>query len=336
MSGSEDSADPDERWSRYWADGELHSLSMAFPENYGGAVRDFWDAGFSNLPDGARVLDIATGNGAVALLAVEHARARSVEFEVHGVDRADIDPVRTARKKGGDLLDHVRFHGRTAVERLPFPDAHFDQVTGQYAFEYTELERSAAEIARVLRPAGRLDLILHHDESIVMSNGPIHLRYARWLFEELDFFNVAETLLRRMDAARTAEQRAALARDAEAETLRNRFNDICGQITREIRGSVNPHFLQVAINRARGCFEAVGKLPLKRILGELSEARRELELNRGRMTDLLACRCDGAGRDAIEHAVDAAGFRIQDSGLMREGGGSAPVLIGWWLRATVP
>ena len=51
-----------------------------------------WLAFFSQLPDGARVLDVGTGNGIVAFLARDAAKARGRNFHIEGIDAAIIDP----------------------------------------------------------------------------------------------------------------------------------------------------------------------------------------------------------------------------------------------------
>lgn len=100
---------------------------------------------------GARVLDVATGTG---LVARELARrgARVVGLDQSGPMLGEA--LRRARRAG--LADRVRFVlGR--AERLPFPDGAFDAVTFTYLLRYVDdPEATVAELARVLRPGGRL------------------------------------------------------------------------------------------------------------------------------------------------------------------------------------
>ncbi|HET9015782.1 MAG TPA: methyltransferase domain-containing protein [Thermomicrobiaceae bacterium] len=98
-------------------------------------------------------LDIATGGGHTALAVAPH---------VGRVTVTDLTP---------QMLDQARVHltgkGITNAEYwladaedLPFPDAAFDVVTCRIApHHFADVDRFVAEVARVLRPGGRLMLV---------------------------------------------------------------------------------------------------------------------------------------------------------------------------------
>src|SRR5689334_18040127 len=94
---------------------------------------------------GSRVLDVATGTGD---LAIELAR-RGVD--VVGSDFSD-DMLAVARRKAPQL----RFEHGNALE-LPYADDEFDAATvGFGARNFSDLDRGLAEMARVVRPGGRV------------------------------------------------------------------------------------------------------------------------------------------------------------------------------------
>jgi ubiquinone/menaquinone biosynthesis C-methylase UbiE len=102
-----------------------------------------------DIRPGQRVLDLATGTGAVALLA---ARAGA---EVTGLDLAEpmIAKARAAAAQAG--LD-VRFDLGN-VEHLPYDDASFDVVTSAFGFVFAPDHANVAdELRRVMRSGGRL------------------------------------------------------------------------------------------------------------------------------------------------------------------------------------
>ena len=51
----------------------MTSLPQDFAANYDGEVAEFWQAAFAQVPPAGRMIDLCTGNGAIALLAVAYA-----------------------------------------------------------------------------------------------------------------------------------------------------------------------------------------------------------------------------------------------------------------------
>jgi demethylmenaquinone methyltransferase/2-methoxy-6-polyprenyl-1,4-benzoquinol methylase len=97
---------------------------------------------------GDRALDVATGTGD---LAVELARRVGPGGEVVGSDFAE-EMLEVARRKAPEL----RFEWGNALE-LPYEDGRFDAATvGFGARNFSDLERGLHEMARVVRPGGRV------------------------------------------------------------------------------------------------------------------------------------------------------------------------------------
>lgn len=101
---------------------------------------------------GDRLLDIASGRGASAVLA-----ARELECTVTGIDYSQ-DGVSAATRaaEAGGVADHVTFRVADA-ERLPFADRSFDAVLCECSLcLFDDKCRALSEMRRVLRPAGRI------------------------------------------------------------------------------------------------------------------------------------------------------------------------------------
>jgi demethylmenaquinone methyltransferase / 2-methoxy-6-polyprenyl-1,4-benzoquinol methylase len=97
---------------------------------------------------GSRALDVATGTGD---LAVELARRVGPDGEVVGSDFSE-EMLALARRKAPQL----RFEWGNALE-LPYPDGGFEAATvGFGARNFSDLERGLQEMARVVRPGGRV------------------------------------------------------------------------------------------------------------------------------------------------------------------------------------
>ena len=105
-------------------------------------------ADLARLGPGGRALDVATGTGD---LAVALARRVAPDGEVAGCDFSEA-MLERARAKAPQL----RWEPANALA-LPYPDASFDAATvGFGARNFSDLDRGLAEMARVVRPGGRV------------------------------------------------------------------------------------------------------------------------------------------------------------------------------------
>jgi len=155
-----------EAWDDFWRSGAISVCLTGGDGNYRGAVREFWRAFFSDCEPGSRILDVACGNGALALIAAEAVH----EFE-HPLRYTGIDAARVQRP--ATLHDHAGFsgqlHSNMAAESLPFGDAAFDFVISQFGIEYSECGKSLDQAVRVLAPGGRLCFVVHARSSRVVA-----------------------------------------------------------------------------------------------------------------------------------------------------------------------
>lgn len=201
-------------WRDYWREDRL---AACVPENLAAAaaIESHWTGFFRQLPDGARVLDVATGNGVLAYWAVRAARAAGRTVAVTGVDLASIDPPAYLPRQR-DELKSVSFFGETAAEELPFPDGSFDVVVSQYGLEYAQLEPALGEVARVLVRGGQLHWLAHDPQSSVVAAGREQLR-------QIDLLLAAEGPLARMESfaeAQRQQRKVARATRQLTEALR--------------------------------------------------------------------------------------------------------------------
>jgi demethylmenaquinone methyltransferase/2-methoxy-6-polyprenyl-1,4-benzoquinol methylase len=105
-------------------------------------------ADLSAVGPGDRALDVATGTGDLAL---ELQRRVTPGGEVVGSDFSEEMLVHARRKAPG-----ISFEWGNALA-LPYPDGSFDAATvGFGARNFSDLDRGLAEMARVVRPGGRV------------------------------------------------------------------------------------------------------------------------------------------------------------------------------------
>jgi demethylmenaquinone methyltransferase/2-methoxy-6-polyprenyl-1,4-benzoquinol methylase len=114
---------------------------------------------------GSRVLDVACGTGD---LAIELARR---EVEVVGSDFSE-EMLAVARRKAPEL----RFEQANALD-LPYADDEYDAATvGFGARNFSDLDRGLAEMARVVRPGGRVVVL----EITTPTKPPLSTFYRFW------------------------------------------------------------------------------------------------------------------------------------------------------------
>jgi ubiquinone/menaquinone biosynthesis C-methylase UbiE len=105
------------------------------------------------LSRGAQVLDVGCGTGASALPAAETV---GPDGRVVGVDLAERLLEIASAKAGRQRLANVEFRAGD-MERLGYPDAHFDAVVSVFSiFFVPDMVRQVRELWRMLRPGGQL------------------------------------------------------------------------------------------------------------------------------------------------------------------------------------
>jgi demethylmenaquinone methyltransferase/2-methoxy-6-polyprenyl-1,4-benzoquinol methylase len=125
---------------------------------------------------GARVLDVATGTGDLAL---ELARRVSPGGEVIGCDFAEAMLARARAKAASGRASRAVIPSFELADALalPYEDASFDAATvGFGARNFSDLGRGVAEMARVVRPGGRVVVL----EITKPQRPPLSLFYRLW------------------------------------------------------------------------------------------------------------------------------------------------------------
>ena len=138
-------------------------LRRCGPDELRRRIAGGWRAFFADLPEGACILDLCTGNGAAALIAAEDKRRG--ERSSRSTRPTSIRPPSSAAMPSSTRA--IDFRGRTDVEALPFGDGGFDAVVSQYGIEYSDLSKSLPEAVRMLAPGGRIRLVVHAADGVV-------------------------------------------------------------------------------------------------------------------------------------------------------------------------
>ncbi len=294
-------------WSAYWATGALHSCVGSFGGNYAGEVRGFWRALASALPVGARLLDVATGNGALPALFIEDV-PEGRQLQVDAVDLADVQPAWLASAPAA-ARERTRFHPGVRAEALPFADASFDVAVSQFGLEYTDTASSVAELRRVVRPGGTVALVLHASESLIVRQAREELRHLAWMLDEAHLLDTGGRLCEALALAATPEGIRRLEADPAAAALRSHYNALMSQASDRAERSPCPDVIvdaQQAIARALMASRAagsaaVGQQQLEAMLAQLRESQL-------RLRELVECALD---RPAVEALLAPLGATIE-------------------------
>jgi demethylmenaquinone methyltransferase/2-methoxy-6-polyprenyl-1,4-benzoquinol methylase len=165
----------------------------------------------AGVAPGQRVLDVATGTGDLAL---ELARRVGPAGEVLGSDFSEEMLARARRKAeraagagDGAGLGALRFEWGDALA-LPYAEDSFDAATvGFGARNFADLQRGLRELARVVRPGGRVMVL----EFTAPRRFPLSLFYRVWFDRVVPLLGRVAGLLERALPARGAQREVGIA-----------------------------------------------------------------------------------------------------------------------------
>lgn len=176
-------------WAEFWAEAARGGRSATgigcLPHHSAaleGAQKAIWSQFAKTMPRSARLLDLATGDGRV----LKWMLARRRDLKLVGVDLAPRLP---------DAPRGTTLRAGIAIEALPFPDNRFHAVTSQFGIEYSRVEKSACEIARVLRTGGKVAIVVHRCDGPILEHNLLRGREIKWALDEKRVIARAETAL---------------------------------------------------------------------------------------------------------------------------------------------
>lgn len=189
-----------EVWDNYWhggpnsaafaGRGARHPIIMSFWEEYFRAIRNQYET--------LRIIDIASGNGAVVNCA-------KIAFGGQPVDFTCLDVSSSAISLVEQLFPGV--HGIVADARsIPLDSRGYDIATSQFGIEYAGLD-AIDEVTRLIAPGGQLALLLHHRAGGIYRQCSTSLK-AIEKFQESMFIPYAITLFEEGFAAVRGADRA--------------------------------------------------------------------------------------------------------------------------------
>lgn len=151
---SNDSSSVAASWDNYWS-GTSHGTAYSSGGTSHPLVLSFWDCFFETVKsnyDAPRIVDVASGNGAVVERAQSVFDGQLSNFTCLDISESAIE-ILTSRFAG--------VHGIVAdAHSIPQESESCDIVTSQFGVEYAGLE-AIDEATRLLAPGGQIALLLH-------------------------------------------------------------------------------------------------------------------------------------------------------------------------------
>lgn len=288
-------------WETYYRGGALATCPSGPAGGYEGETRAAWVRFFEPLPDKANILDIGTGNGAVAVIARDVGTRRAAQWTIEAVDRAQIDPPRHV-PNGAQRLEGIRFHAGVAAEHLPFSDGRFDAITGHYALEYMDTAAVLREMHRVLADKARAQFILHHADSLLARSARTSLREGELVLRDTKIHRKLRKLVSMEQVAPGATDRATTELRIAIRTLK--------QAWAQARQNGGGRTLAVTLDAVQKLLSARTTMRADVVALEVDRAEGELRDSLRRLSDLVDHALDEAKIERLERQAADAGFEI--------------------------
>ena len=306
-------------WNKYW-----QGAGLAGAYSDGGvshpAIASYWATLFAKLAEGNpsyRLLDVATGNGAVLETAVE---LLGDNLAASCVDISDA------------AIAHVteRFPGVTGLTAdaadLPLDDATFDLVVSQFGVEYAGID-AIGEAARLVANDGMLVLLMHSTDGLIHKECARNLAAIERLIET-DFVPLAERFFQTGFAAVRGDDRSVYeaAGKALAPAIAS-VEAIMQEYGEDITGGT---IAQLYTDVAR-IHEKIASYDPDEVLSWIRAMANELDSYRGRMASMnAAALTEDAFRTAVA-SIESSGFDVQVADALY--GPESSDALGWLLTA---
>lgn len=306
-------------WDAYWRNaGPAPALREGGTQDE--VLERFWsdvlDAALAQSGGARRLIDVASGNGAVVRFALEAAsRARpDSSLAVSALD-SSVAALNELRERNPEVHCVV-----ADVRRAPFPSRSFDFVTSQFGIEYAGAG-AIVQTARLVAPGGMLAAILH------LRHGGIFRECSANLAAS-DSFRRSGLLRRFDDAYRAAWAVKQCTGTIEAlheadrifESSARRCERTLARFGREVAsGALYRMYQDVRHMRAR-----LGAYDPDEIVAWLDRMGRELDSYAGRMSSMVKAALDTEEITELTRQLADAGFRIRICDVLKFGRARAP------------
>ncbi len=286
-------------WSLFWRQGHSTTFGDYFKQGYVGAVADWWQLKLNGLPENATVVELGCGNCSLLPAMI----ASGVKGKYIGVDIAEVSPSPVARQGLAESGIELVLHSTTPAEEIPEMDASCDLVASVFGIEYSDMQRSVPEAARLLKPGGRFCALLHHDNSLITGMS----RRAIAEFSSGDLRKVIESLTMISSERDRSASLADLKASYKAEKGRKKINSLAQKYLSDTNlQTMNATMFEV-MTQALKFFKMMGASSQQR-RDFIAWLEAEQRASHERFRQMVSVAFDGAGIEALKAVFEGAGF----------------------------
>lgn len=280
-------------WADFWSGSRTNSatcLPKAL-EQIDAAQSALWHGFAKSLAARSEVLDLGTGAGVV----LKKMRQARTDLRLTGTDSS---PVLPPPPKG------IRLKPGVGMEDLPFASAHFDAVVSQFGYEYGDTKAAAPEVARVLKPGGRLLFMIHRRDGPIVAHNLPRRDALGWALMKSGYLDAAKALAAARRLAALPTPPSFRAAPQEAARLYP-GQPVAGEFLQAVLQTLE-------LSRGAPAEEALG------VLAALEDKARN-EIDRIDSLDRAACDADRFG--ILTEELRSAGLAIEAPGTLSERSG---------------
>lgn len=309
----------------YWGGLAMPVPLLGADMSYSNAIRDSWREHFRAFSRGARLLDIAAGIGAVAVIASEISHEDDRCFEIHSLDQ-------TATLLDSPLdLNGIRFHASGYNEQTDFADGYFDGVSGQCLLPDAEAAATLAELRRVLATGGNARFMFHALHGVTYERSMRRVQAVDTFLGELRILEHARHMFIVAFTQETARRRDPVHAAMLSLGAQQRYAEAAAEAELWTRGTPNPGAGEEVLAMIAGCWDRRHAMRLPDILARFDRLEQRLRATQARMRTICALAVDETQMHRIGRLFKSSGFR--DVKVKRLTAPDDGAVIGWDLLA---
>lgn len=300
-------------WDEYWRSSAKSTLSEYDKKAYGEELSDIWHKIIEEKTEQGAVVDLACGNGDLALLAFFAFKKKRKQAEIYAVDYADILLDEKVQSEGA--LNYINWLPNTLADQLPIESNSISLVISQFGFEYTDRVKTVNELARVVKGGGHVSFLMHHPSSFISLQSKSEIACYEAILIDENLFESAKTLLLAAKNEKGSQN---------AEQLRFDFNKRLSRIFDRF-GEHEP--VSIFISSLKKSLSRISIASNEELTSELEELQYSYNAHYKRLKHMIDSTL--SEKDVLELIEKFIEYRFKTVELITYK--NAVGILGWWL-----